>query len=190
VAISVMPTHAHRVVVAGGQERLAGGRAQGGGVEAAEAEPLSGQPLGVRGVARPSKGGGCPEAGVVDHHDHHIGGTGVAQWERTRWGSLAVGERCSIGGNIDGVRVLGVVGDQRLVRDPSDQIRPPTRVGVSLPLTMISKASALNATPSEHPALPRDLRPVFDRPPSRFTMRTVPGSIVSSLHSPGLFHES
>ena len=63
--------HADRVVVAAGQQRLPGRRAQRGGVEPGVAQPAVGQPLRHRGVDRAAEHAGGAEAHVVeqDHQD-------------------------------------------------------------------------------------------------------------------------
>ena len=64
--------HAHGVVVATGQERLARGRAQRGGVQTVELQPASGEPLGVGRGARPAEHTAGAEAAVVHEDDQHV----------------------------------------------------------------------------------------------------------------------
>ena len=68
--------HADRVVVAPGHQRLPRGGAQRRDVEAAVAQPLVGQPLGRRHLARPAVRRRRAEAHVVDQHHHHVGRSG------------------------------------------------------------------------------------------------------------------
>ena len=65
--------HPHRVVVAPGHQRLAGGRAQGRDVEPAVAQAALRQALGRRHPARSAVRAARPEAHVVDDHDEHVG---------------------------------------------------------------------------------------------------------------------
>ena len=64
--------HAHRMVVAAGQQRLPGRRAQRCGVKAVEPQPAVREALRVRGIARATENAGCAEAGIVNHHYHNI----------------------------------------------------------------------------------------------------------------------
>ena len=68
--------HADRVVVAAGHQGLPGGRAQRRDVEPAVAQPVAGQPLGRRHLARPAVRARRAEPHVVDQHDHHVGRSG------------------------------------------------------------------------------------------------------------------
>ena len=92
------PAHADGVVVSGRQEGLARRRAQGGGVEPIEPQPVGRQSIGHRRVARATEGRRGPESGVVDHDDDHVRGT--------------FGRPERLNRRIGGVRVLGVVGRQ------------------------------------------------------------------------------
>ena len=65
--------HVHRVVVAAGEQRLAGRRAQRRGVEAVELEAALGEALGGRRVDRAAEGARRGEADVVEEHDQHVG---------------------------------------------------------------------------------------------------------------------
>ena len=67
--------HANGMVVAAGQQRLARGRAQRGGVEASEFQPARCQFLRGRCLAGPAKGAGRAEADVVDQDDQDVGST-------------------------------------------------------------------------------------------------------------------
>jgi hypothetical protein len=64
--------HAHRVVVAPGEQRLTRGRAQRRRVKAVELQPLLGEPLERRRAARTAKRARRPEAGVVEHDHEHV----------------------------------------------------------------------------------------------------------------------
>ena len=68
-------THAHGVMVAAGQQRLARGRTQRGGVEAGELQPARCQFFRGGRLARPAKGAGCAEPDVVDQDNQDIGST-------------------------------------------------------------------------------------------------------------------
>ena len=65
--------HAHRMMVAAGEQGLTGRRAQGGGMKAVEAQPIGSQPLRRRRGARATEGACRPETGIVDHHHQHVG---------------------------------------------------------------------------------------------------------------------
>ena len=65
--------HAHRVVVAAGQQRLARRRAQRRGVEPRVLQPAGGELLEVGGVARPAEGAAGAVTDVVDEDDQHVG---------------------------------------------------------------------------------------------------------------------
>ena len=67
--------HAHGMVVAAGQQRLARGRAQRGGVEAGELQPARCQFFRGRCLAGPAKGAGRAEADVVDQDNQDVGST-------------------------------------------------------------------------------------------------------------------
>ena len=90
--------HADRVVVAAGQQRLPGRRAQRGGVEPAVAQPAVGQPLRHRGVDRAAEHAGGAEADVVEQDHQHVRRASRRPQRRDRR------ERR--------LRVLGVVGGQ------------------------------------------------------------------------------
>ncbi len=102
--------HTHRMMVAAGQHRLTGRRAERRRVEPGEPEPVGAKLLEVRGMARTAEGAGSAVADVVDEHDEDIR---RALWRAQlpdRW-ILRVG-------------VLGVVGrqaDVRLIRDREEQ---------------------------------------------------------------------
>ena len=61
-----------RVVVAAGQGRRPGGRADRGDVEAVVAQALVGDPRQVRRLHRAAEGLRVAEAGVVDQHEQHV----------------------------------------------------------------------------------------------------------------------
>ena len=106
------PAHADRVVVAPGQQRLARRRAQRRGVEAVVAQPVRGQALEGRRLARAAEGRGGAEARVVEQDHEHVGRAG--------------GRTQRLDRRIRGVGVLGVVGrqsDSRAVRDRQDVAR-------------------------------------------------------------------
>ena len=65
--------HPDGVVVAPGQQRGPGGRAQGGHVEVGVAQPAGGQPVDVRGGEVGAVAAEVGEAGVVEQDDHHVG---------------------------------------------------------------------------------------------------------------------
>ena len=67
--------HPHRVVVASGEERGPGRRAQGGHVEAVVAQPAVGQAVDVRRGDVRAEAPQLGEAGVVEDDGHHVGGT-------------------------------------------------------------------------------------------------------------------
>ncbi len=90
--------HADRVVVASGQQRLAGWRAQRGGVKAIVLQSAGGQSLGGGRLAGTAEGARRTEARVVEQDDQNVG---CALW-RTQ----------SLDGRVFGVRILGVIGDQ------------------------------------------------------------------------------
>lgn len=101
--------HGHRVVVAPGEQRLAGRRAQRGGVKACELEAALGELLGRRHRARSPERRRGPEADVVDQHDEHVGRAlsvgGAARWAgrrcwdpwRRRWSDPRASGRRSAG---------------------------------------------------------------------------------------------
>ena len=64
--------HADRVVVAAGEQRRAGRRAQRRGVEAVVLQPAGGEALEVRRVARAAERAGGAEADVVDQDDQDV----------------------------------------------------------------------------------------------------------------------
>ena len=64
--------HPDGVVVASGHQRLPGRRAQRRDVEAAVAQPVVGEPLRGRHLARTAVRRRRPEAHVVDEHDDHV----------------------------------------------------------------------------------------------------------------------
>ena len=64
--------HAGRVVVAAGQQRLAGRRAQRRGVEAVVPQTAGGEALGGRRVARPAERARRAEADVVEQDHQHV----------------------------------------------------------------------------------------------------------------------
>ncbi len=66
------PAHPDRVVIATGQHRLAGRRAQSGGVEAVVLEPVRSQPLSRRRRARSAEGARGAEAHVVEEDHEHV----------------------------------------------------------------------------------------------------------------------
>ena len=97
--------HAHAVVVPPAEQRRAGRRAQGGGVEPGVLEPVRREALEGRRVARSAEGARGAEAHVVDEDDEHVRGAG------RRPDRLDRRERR--------VRILGVVGgDARPTADP------------------------------------------------------------------------
>ena len=61
------------MVVAAGQQRLAGRRAQRGGVEAVVLQAVRGEHLEVRRLARTAEGARRAETDVIDQDDKHIG---------------------------------------------------------------------------------------------------------------------
>ena len=67
--------HPHRVVVASGEERGPGRRAQGGHVEAVVAQPAVGQAVDVRRGDVRAEAPQLGEAGVVEDDGHHVRGT-------------------------------------------------------------------------------------------------------------------
>ena len=106
--------HADRVVVAAGQHRLPGRRAQRGGVEPVELQTIGGQPLGDRGVAGSAERRGRAEADVIDQHDQHVG--------------RALGRTQLLDRRVLGVRVLGVVGGEPDVLGVGDRQLLPRQV--------------------------------------------------------------
>ena len=91
-------THAHRVVVATGQQRLTRRRAQRRGVEAVVAKPARRQTFRRRCLDHATERARRRKAGVVDQHDQHVRRTRrrpalTDRWKRRR-------------------RILGVIGDQ------------------------------------------------------------------------------
>jgi hypothetical protein len=74
VAISVIPPHADRVVVAAGQQGLARRRTQRRCMEAVVLQTTRREPLGSRGCAWAAERARRTEAGVVDHDDEHVRG--------------------------------------------------------------------------------------------------------------------
>ena len=119
--------HAHRMVVAARQQRLAGRRAQGGGVKPVESQAAVGQALGVGRVARAAEDARRPEPGVVDHHHHHVGRTG-------RWPQGLDRRERRLG-------ILGVVGGQAHVLAPRDGQMGPGNVGHGAPLVHLTAIS-------------------------------------------------
>ncbi len=98
--------HAGRVVVAAGQERLPGGRAQRGGVEPVVLEAGGRQFLKVRRPARAAKRAARAKAHVVNQNDQDVGRARGRPQVPDRW--------------VLCVRILGVEGGQahvRLIRD-------------------------------------------------------------------------
>ena len=93
--------HAHRVMVAPGQQGLPGGRTQCGGVKAVELEAISRQSLSHRRVARPAERRRRAKPDIVDQHDQHI--------RRSRRGPQR-GDR-----RVLRVGILGVVGRKAYV---------------------------------------------------------------------------
>ena len=65
--------HANGMVVSAGQQRLARGRTQRGGVEAIELQPARCQFFRGWRLAGPAKGAGCAEADVVDQDNQDVG---------------------------------------------------------------------------------------------------------------------
>ena len=68
--------HADGVVVAPGQQRLAGRRAQRGGVKAVVLESVRGEFFRVRRVAWPTKSTSRAKARIVEQDDEHVGRAG------------------------------------------------------------------------------------------------------------------
>jgi hypothetical protein len=97
----------HRVVVATGQQRLSGRRAQRRGVKAVVAQTPASQPLRHRRLARPPKRARRPEPHIVEQDHQNARGT-------LRRAQLA--DRGKLG-----LRVLGVVGGQAWGRDVGDR---------------------------------------------------------------------
>ena len=106
--------HADGVVVAAGQQRLAGRRAQRRGVEAVEAQAAGGESLGRRAADRAAERARGGEADVVDEHDQHV--RRAARWPQR----LDRRERRR--------RVLRVVGHQPGVRLVGDRQHVPTQL--------------------------------------------------------------
>ena len=83
-------TEADGVMVAPGEQRGPGGRAQSRDVEGVVAQPVAGQPLEVRGVDRAAERRGLSDAGVVDADDEDVrralGGDHVAHQGPVRRG--------------------------------------------------------------------------------------------------------
>jgi hypothetical protein len=68
-------------MIAAGQQRLAGGRAERSSVEAIELQSGLRQPLGIRRMGRPAERTGCAKPDIVDENDQHIGrALGWTQW--------------------------------------------------------------------------------------------------------------
>ena len=67
--------HAHRMVVAPGEQRLARGRTQRRGVESRELQTALGELFEVGRVARSAKGAGRTKADVVEQDHQHVGRT-------------------------------------------------------------------------------------------------------------------
>ena len=75
--------HANGVVVAAGEQRLAGRGAERGGVEPGELEAAVGQPLGRRHADRATVGAGGAKADVVQQHDQDVRGARAAAAARS-----------------------------------------------------------------------------------------------------------
>ena len=106
--------HPDRVVVAAGEQRLAGRRAERSGVEAVVAQPARGQSLRGRTPDRAAERARSPEADVVEEHDEDVGR--ARRWEQR------------LDRRKGRVRVLGVVRrqpDVGLVRDRQDVSSDP-----------------------------------------------------------------
>jgi hypothetical protein len=69
--------HADRVVVASGEQRRPGRRAQRGDVEVGELQAAGGEGVDVRGVDVGAVAAELGEAGVVEQDDHHVGRVGA-----------------------------------------------------------------------------------------------------------------
>ena len=95
--------HADRVMVAAGEQRLPGRRAQRSGVEPRVLQPARGELLEVGGLARPAEGAAGAEADVIDQDDQHIGRGRRRPHIPDRW--------------IAGVGVLRVIRRQPNMRD-------------------------------------------------------------------------
>ena len=67
--------HPDRVMVAAGQQRLPGRRAESRGVEPGELQAGCGKPVSVRSGARPPERARRPEADVIQQDDQHVGCT-------------------------------------------------------------------------------------------------------------------
>jgi hypothetical protein len=68
--------HADLVVIAPGEQRSSGRRAQGGGVKARVLQPVVGEALGGRGGDRATESARCAEADVVEQNHEHVGCVG------------------------------------------------------------------------------------------------------------------
>ena len=90
--------HADGMVVAPGEQRLAGRRGNGGGVETRVPQSIRRQLVQSRRLAGPAEGARGPEAGVVDQDEQDIG--------------RALGRAQLLDGGKLRVRALRVVGDQ------------------------------------------------------------------------------
>ena len=86
------------MVIASGEQRLARGRAERGGVEAVEFQAARREPLRRRRVARPPEGARRAEAHVVEQDDEDV--------------RRALRRPQRLDGRKLGVRVLGIVGRQ------------------------------------------------------------------------------
>ena len=83
------------MVVASGEEGLARGRAERGGVEAIELEAFGGKHLRCGRAAWAAEGAGGAEAGVVDQDDQNVGcASGWAQ--RVDWRVFVFGVFCVV----------------------------------------------------------------------------------------------
>ena len=88
--------HVADVMVAAGQQRRAGRRAERRGVELVVAQPALRQPLERRHVDRPAEGARLAEAHVVDQHDEHVRAPWPAPSPRTAAGPWRCGRRASV----------------------------------------------------------------------------------------------
>ena len=99
--------HPDGMVVASGEQRLAGRRAQGAGVEAVVTQPTGGQPFSRRHPARPPERGRRAETDVVEQDDHHV--------------RRPLGRQQRLDRRERRVRVLGVIGRQPRRRPVGDR---------------------------------------------------------------------
>ena len=108
--------HVADVMVAAGEQRRTGRRAERRGVELVVAQPAAGQPLHRRHVDRPAEGARLAEPHVVDQHDEHVGALAGAFTSKSR----------------RGLRVADVEhGDRRILRLRDRQDRPVQASAVS-----------------------------------------------------------